>query len=141
MALSDIWPKGVEIAIEGGRIAFESLHRTVGLRVLGPPLRADPPLPEHTILSAAPGLAHCFVGDDVVILDLHKGKYFGLHLVGARVWAFVQTPLSVAEVLDRLTEEFDVARDRCALDLACLITSLREAGLLDVRVARAAPKA
>jgi hypothetical protein len=66
-----------------------------------------------------------------VILDLKSGIYYGLDEVGARIWALLQEPRQVNEILNALLEEYDVDLPRCEIDLIGLLRQLRAVGLVE----------
>ena len=84
--------------------------------------------------SVPDGIVFQSLQDEMVLLNLHTGVYFGLNAVGARMWQLIQahqnTPLN--EVLDALVDEYDVPPDRCAGDLLTLVTRLEENRLLEI---------
>jgi hypothetical protein len=82
---------------------------------------------------AAEGQVSSEIGDEVAILDLTAGTYYGLDAVGARVWELVQGPKSVGEIRDILLEEYDVEPARCERDLLALLQRLAQEGLIRVR--------
>ena len=73
------------------------------------------------------------LGDEVAILDLKGGTYYGLDAVGARIWNLIQEPRTVREIHDVLVSEYEVETDRCARDLVALLRRLAEEGLIEVR--------
>ncbi len=72
------------------------------------------------------------LGDEVVILGLDEGAYFGLRSVGARVWEELRQPVRLGDVVDRIVAEFDVDRERCERDLLAFVASLVERHLVEV---------
>jgi hypothetical protein len=72
----------------------------------------------------------CPVGDELAILDLQSGTYFGLDPVGSYVWA--RLPRRVDELVDDVVAEFDVDRETASRDLLALFAELARAGLVDV---------
>ena len=72
------------------------------------------------------------LGDEIAILDLKGGTYYGLNAVGARVWSLIQEPRAVKEVRDILVSEYEVGRDRCERDLIALLQDLVDEGLVEV---------
>ena len=66
---------------------------------------------------------HTSLGDEAVILGLGDGVYYGLDAVGARVWSLLASPRLVSEIVDAVTEEFDVGRERCERDVLALRSS------------------
>jgi hypothetical protein len=82
---------------------------------------------------AAEGQVSSEIGDEVAILDLKAGTYYGLDGVGARVWELVQEPQSVREIWYILLEEYEVEPERCERDLLALLQRLAYEGLVKVR--------
>jgi hypothetical protein len=73
------------------------------------------------------------LGDETVILHLEDGVYYGLDPVGTDVWHLLQEPRLVAEIRDRIVEEYDVDAERCERDLLALLRDLAQRRLIDVR--------
>jgi hypothetical protein len=73
------------------------------------------------------------VGDEVVILDLASGTYFGLDPVGARVWELMTDGLSLGEICTQMLAEYEVAREDLERDVLSLAAELLEQHLIAVR--------
>jgi Coenzyme PQQ synthesis protein D (PqqD) len=73
------------------------------------------------------------LGDEVAILHLKAGIYYGLETVGARIWSLIQEPRTVGEIRDILVSEYEVEPDRCESDLIALLQRLADEGLIEVR--------
>ncbi len=89
----------------------------------------------------SPDIMHSDLGDQVVMMDIEAGAYFGLNAVGARIWAMAEQPIALAAIVDRLLEDFDVARGECAEAVERFTTDLVDAGILQVVEAGAAAAA
>ena len=72
------------------------------------------------------------VDDETVILHFEDGVYYGLDRVGTSIWRLLQEPRTVAEIRDRIVEEYDVDAERCERDLLTLLRDLVERGLIDM---------
>jgi hypothetical protein len=70
------------------------------------------------------------VGEEMVLLDFDRGVYYGLNPVGARVWELLAEGKTSEEILDHLTEEFEVARTDVTRDVAELMDNLQTNGLV-----------
>jgi hypothetical protein len=70
------------------------------------------------------------VGDEVVILDLATGTYFGLDPAGARIWELMGEGKTLAEVCDRMLDEYEVSREELERDTLRLAEDLVEHGLI-----------
>jgi hypothetical protein len=72
------------------------------------------------------------LGDEVVILGLRDSVYYGLTNVGARVWQLVQTPRTLADIVDVLVSEYEVTPDQAEDDLQKLLEELHARGLVAI---------
>src|SRR5690349_9188119 len=91
------------------------------------------PIELDSTLVASPDQLSSDVNSEAVILGLKSGVYFGLNRVGATVWDLLQEPRKVAEIRDRLLDEFDVEPQRCERELLDLLEHLRVERLVEVR--------
>jgi hypothetical protein len=71
------------------------------------------------------------VGEETVILDLASGTYFGLDSVGARIWQLMGEGRTLAEVCDRMLDEYDVEREALERDLFDLLEALAGQNLVE----------
>ena len=86
-----------------------------------------------SIVVAAPDQVWTPLADEVVILGMTDGIYYGLDPVGARIWRLVEQPIALRQVVESLVAEYDVEADRCAADVLVLAHNLASRGLLEVR--------
>jgi len=92
-----------------------------------------PPLPHSATIVVADDLVSSDFGDELVVLDLRDGVYYGLEDVGARIWKLVQTPISIAGIRDALLAEYDVEPERCDHDVRALVAELAEKRLVRIQ--------
>jgi Coenzyme PQQ synthesis protein D (PqqD) len=85
-----------------------------------------------TVVVAAKDQASCRLEDEVAIVQLKAGVYYGLDPVGARIWELIGTPRSVRAVRDVLLAEYEVDAERCEGDLLLLLQTMADAGLVEV---------
>jgi hypothetical protein len=75
----------------------------------------------------------CTLSDEVVVLSLSSGLYYGLNTVGARIWELLQEGHTLLQVRERLLETYpDVDPERCTTDLLRILAELAEAELVRV---------
>jgi hypothetical protein len=70
------------------------------------------------------------VGDEVVILNLATGTYFGLDPVGARVWQLIGENKNLFEIREVLLSEYEVQAADLETDLTTLLDALLHEGLI-----------
>jgi hypothetical protein len=59
---------------------------------------------------------------------------FTLNEVGSRVWALLEAPRTVQEIVTVLSEEYDASSEQIARDVIELLTELRASGLVRAAV-------
>jgi len=67
---------------------------------------------------------------DLVIVDLKGGDYFGLDVVGARVWALLVGGASVEEVVNHIIATHEAPHERVLADVLAVTEHLVRQGLL-----------
>ncbi len=78
-------------------------------------------------------VASDFLDDEVVLLDVHKGTYYGFDPIGAQVWKLIQAPTPVAKVVGALLEAYDVEEQQCFDDVSELLEKMRTHDLIEIR--------
>ena len=89
-------------------------------------------LSDLSVISVTKEAVHCDVEDEVVILGLKDGVYYGLNPVGAFIWNLIQEPKTMAEIREAVLDEYDVEKEVCEKDLMELLTELSDKGLAEV---------
>jgi hypothetical protein len=85
------------------------------------------------LVCVSPNQVSSRIGEDVTVLGLDKGTYYGLNATGARIWELLQQPIRVADIHAALVDEFDVDAETARGDLLAVLADLRAAGLVEVR--------
>jgi hypothetical protein len=92
-------------------------------------------MPDVSLLSTAR------ISDDVVfrelegeavLLNLESGIYFGLDVVGTRIWQLIEQYGALTAVVDHIVREFDVDRSEATTDLLELVGELTRRGLVEM---------
>ena len=80
------------------------------------------------------GILFHVLEDEVVLLNLNTGVYFGLNRLGTRIWQLLNaTPSrSLREIADILVDEYVTTERRCTNELLALVALLEEKELLEV---------
>jgi coenzyme PQQ synthesis protein D (PqqD) len=71
--------------------------------------------------------------DELVVLNLQDGVYYGLDHAGVRIWQLLQKPSRVADLRNVLLTEYDVDSERCHRDLVALLSDLATRGLVEIK--------
>lgn len=72
------------------------------------------------------------IGDEVVMMDIDSGFYFGMNGVGSVIWQHLSTPISLEELVSNLMEEFKVDKQTCESDTMDFLNNLLEKKIIRV---------
>jgi hypothetical protein len=70
------------------------------------------------------------IGEEVVMLDVNSGFYFGLNEVGSVIWGFLEHKKSFDELIEMLMAKYDVDREVCVAETQELLQHLIEKKLI-----------
>jgi hypothetical protein len=87
----------------------------------------------NTLIKRDPSLLFTRVDDDLVLFSANEGMYYGMQVVGSRIWALIEDEVSVAEICDKLLEEFSVDRETCEREVMQFVEQLAEERIVVVR--------
>lgn len=75
-------------------------------------------------------------GDELVLFDTSRERYYTLNDVGSRVWTLLALPMTATEIATVIRREYEVPRDPTldpvAADVARLLRELHAAGMATV---------
>jgi hypothetical protein len=70
------------------------------------------------------------VDDEVIILSVERGSYFGLDDIGSDIWERLASPIRVDALCDALAARYDADRAIIERDVLALLEKLVAAGLV-----------
>jgi hypothetical protein len=70
------------------------------------------------------------IGDEVVMLDMDSGFYFGLNSVASIIWGMLEKAISFEEVTNELMKEYNVDRQTCENDTRSFWNQLLERNII-----------
>ena len=81
-------------------------------------------------------VTRCVAGETIIVpVSSRVGDLdaiYTLNDVGSRVWALVESPTSVGEIVTILCDEYEAPQDQVTTDLVELLQELQASGLIDV---------
>jgi hypothetical protein len=70
------------------------------------------------------------IGEEVVMLDMDSGFYFGLNSVASVIWGLLANEISFEALIDQLMVQFEVNRSLCEADTKELLDQLLEKNII-----------
>jgi hypothetical protein len=86
-----------------------------------------------TLITVNKDYVYCNVEDEMVLLGMEDGIYYGLNPVGAFIWEQIKEPKTIDQVRDAILDEYDVETEECERDLYELLKELTGKGLVEVK--------
>ena len=77
-----------------------------------------------TIIRRSDAMLSTNLGDDVVMMDIEQGAYYGLEAVAARIWALTEQPVSVGSLCERLVTEYQISPEQCHEEVLAFVNEL-----------------
>lgn len=72
------------------------------------------------------------VDQEIVILSVERGSYYGLDDIGSEIWRQMADPIPVASLCDALEVKYEVERTTLERDIIALLEKLVAEGLVSV---------
>jgi len=86
-----------------------------------------------TIISRRQNIMAADMSEDLVMMNMDRGMYYGLQSVAAFIWKMLEQPDTIADVCTSVQERFDgVEPDQCQSDVLAFVNDLHAEELIDV---------
>lgn len=77
-----------------------------------------------------PDLIATEMDGELVMMSVERGEYFGLKGIGSRIWALLEQPQTLDQLVSQVCQEFKVEADVCRQDLTRFTQQMLDKGLL-----------
>ncbi len=87
------------------------------------------------IASRRDGMIEAEVDGELLGLHVEKGFCYGFNPTATRIWALIETPRTVTQLCETLSEEFEVEPADARPDVEALLEELEREGLVELKAA------
>ena len=70
------------------------------------------------------------VDNELVMMSLEKGTYYGLDAIGSRIWENIAEPITVGALCQKLIDQFEVDPDKCQTDVLTFLNELHREDMI-----------
>lgn len=84
------------------------------------------------LYSAQPDVVDCDIGGDRALLHLQTNTYFTMNATASALWLALAEPKNIEELINVVTEKFEVSADQCRRDIEVLLSQMMEANVIGV---------
>ena len=81
-------------------------------------------------LVRSPDLVSTDMDDEIVMMSIDKGEYYGIGGVGTDVWALLQEPITIDEIVNSVCPEYEISEATCRSEIDAFINELVTRGLV-----------
>ena len=82
------------------------------------------------MLQRQPNMVFSHIDDEVVMMSIEAGEYYGLNPVASRIWELLEKPHTFGRLIDLLMLEFDIDKSTCQKDVTNFLNQLVDKGLV-----------
>ncbi len=82
---------------------------------------SDTIIAETTLITRSSGVLAAAVRDEMVMMDIESGRYYGLDDIGSDIWRRLEQPRRFGELVDMLAGDYDADRGVIAEDVRKLL--------------------
>lgn len=72
------------------------------------------------------------LGEELAMMDVESGKYYMLDAIASDVWAKLESPTSVGDLLAGLRQRYEVTPEQCESDVLALLERMHAKGLVRI---------
>ena len=87
--------------------------------------------PESVVVAARDNLASD-LPDETIVLNLPRGRYFGVNGVAREIWRMLQQPVTVRSIADAIVQRYDAPVAEVERDVFAFLDELRSNELITV---------
>lgn len=90
------------------------------------------PISPNCVIVRNPNLLVNGLDDELVMLSIERGKYYGAETVGSRILTLIEKPMAVFDLCATLMDEFEVDLQTCEAQVLAFVTRLQQEDLIVV---------
>jgi hypothetical protein len=85
-----------------------------------------------TLFSQSEHVVACDLDGGKALLDLRESQYYKLNPTAALVWDKISVPSTLDDIVEMITERFEVDVDRCRADITSIIKRFHDSDMIEV---------
>jgi hypothetical protein len=94
---------------------------------------AAPELNRNSIVQRDPEIIAAEADQDLVMVNIASGFYYGVSDVGRAIWEAIEQPKKVSDLIDDLTAAYNVDKSKCEEETLSFLGDLLTERLLQVK--------
>ena len=84
----------------------------------------------NQMLKRHPDMVFSHIDDEVVMMSIETGEYYGLNPVASIIWELLEKPNTFNQLIELLMNEFEIDESTCQKDVTLFLNQLIEKKLV-----------
>jgi hypothetical protein len=85
---------------------------------------------KSSIISRSKEIVFNKLDDEIMMMSIKNSEYYGLDNIASRIWELLANPSTLSQIVEKLSEEFEVSEDTCYTDVTEFLKALDEKNLI-----------
>jgi len=90
-------------------------------------------LTSETLIARNTGILANQVGNEVVMMDMEKGKYFGVNKTGSYIWQLLEQPATLGALCERLVTDFGISMEQCTAEVKAFVEQMQKENIIAIQ--------
>lgn len=82
------------------------------------------------IIERCEGVVEAEIDGEIVMMSIEDGQYYGLNVVGSRIWSLIETPQSIDFICSELEKEFKVSKEQCNNEVISFLEQMKKNNII-----------
>jgi len=78
----------------------------------------------QSVISRNPEIIHSAMDDELVMMSVDQGLFFGIDKIGTHIWNLLETPLKAEVLIEKLVAHYDVEPELCKNDTLLFLNDM-----------------
>jgi hypothetical protein len=78
----------------------------------------------QSVISRNPEIIHSAMDDELVMMSVDQGLFFGIDKIGTHIWNLLETPLKAEVLIEKLVAHYDVEPELCRNDTLLFLNDM-----------------
>ncbi len=87
---------------------------------------------DHSVVNLIKKLDVTDLDGEKVMIDFSTGKYFLLKGAANEIWDYIQDPITVSDILNKLMKVYDVPEDTCRDSIFSFLAQLKNYAFISI---------
>ncbi len=85
----------------------------------------------ETVIRRSDSILASNLENEVVMMDVESGSYYGLEEPASRIWDLLAEPKSVSDLVVALQSEYDITPEQCQHEVISFVEELKKRKVVD----------